>query len=336
MTFKWITFGKLMGLGINSFRQASYEQAKSMFEKAAEINENDYLVNFWLFRIYGRLGLVSEAKNHAAKCISLRPDLEKLFTPLKMILENGIASKEQWLELDIKLEQYIIEYQKTREYSIKDIFRVCTVFLIIFFLVMVFFALCRVFNIPIFEILDRSPSIKMLLDYAPLIPLIWIYYSKPKLVTNYWIKIQDLACLMTNTRFLKWMYALISLKFLAVLLTLNDNVLIGSEPYLNTGAMLMVVIIGPICEEVCFRGLLFSYIKQYSRFFAYFVSVWLFYTFHGGNASYLHIMLGIFFALAYEKFDTLMAPIVLHSAQNVVFIIALVYHYRILPLFLQS
>ena len=85
--------------------------------------------------------------------------------------------------------------------------------------------------------------------------------------------------------------------------------------------------IGPLAEEIFFRGIVYGYLRRWGVFVAVAVSTLLFVLPHwsGGNLPLTQLVGGIVFALAYEKEDNLMAPITVHCLGNLaIFGIALI------------
>lgn len=74
----------------------------------------------------------------------------------------------------------------------------------------------------------------------------------------------------------------------------------------------------PLKEEVIFRGILYRFLRKYLPVMAaVFGSALLFGIFHGNLVQMVYgTMMGIVMALLYEKYQTLIAPILFHSAAN--------------------
>lgn len=74
----------------------------------------------------------------------------------------------------------------------------------------------------------------------------------------------------------------------------------------------------PLKEEVIFRGILYGFLKKYLPVMAaVFGSALLFGFFHGNLVQMVYgTIMGIIMALLYEKYQTLIAPILFHSAAN--------------------
>lgn len=96
-----------------------------------------------------------------------------------------------------------------------------------------------------------------------------------------------------------------------------------------------IVILVPTAEEVLFRGVVYGGIRKKSRVWAYIISTALFAFLHVGGylgsgitlsliLSFIqYIPAGLFLAWAYEKADSIFAPIVIHTAINAIGIYAM-------------
>jgi len=90
----------------------------------------------------------------------------------------------------------------------------------------------------------------------------------------------------------------------------------------NKGYVLLLFciggIVGPIAEEIFFRGILYGFIRQWGVFVAILLSTSLFVLVHANTiqASFPQIIGGIVFALAYEIEKNLMVPMMIHITGN--------------------
>ena len=77
-------------------------------------------------------------------------------------------------------------------------------------------------------------------------------------------------------------------------------------------------VIGPVAEEIFFRGILYGYFRRWGVYPAIVLSTALFVIPHlnGGNLPLTQLVGGIVFALAYEKEKNLMTPITIHCLGN--------------------
>lgn len=98
---------------------------------------------------------------------------------------------------------------------------------------------------------------------------------------------------------------------------------------------LATIFLVPVAEEALYRGLMFRPLHKHNRFLAYAVSTLVFASVHVvgyiGQYSALHLFLcllqylpaGIALGFAYEKSDTICAPILMHIAVNAIGILAM-------------
>jgi membrane protease YdiL (CAAX protease family) len=77
-------------------------------------------------------------------------------------------------------------------------------------------------------------------------------------------------------------------------------------------------VIGPVAEEIFFRGIIFGFFRQWGAVFAVVFSTLVFVFTHpvGGNLPLTQLVGGIVFAVAYEKEKNLMVPITIHCLGN--------------------
>lgn len=77
-------------------------------------------------------------------------------------------------------------------------------------------------------------------------------------------------------------------------------------------------LVGPVIEELFFRGFMYSALKKYARpFLSAFITAAIFAVLHTNIVGFLPIMvLGLLLAFLYEKTGTLVAPITVHIMHN--------------------
>lgn len=87
--------------------------------------------------------------------------------------------------------------------------------------------------------------------------------------------------------------------------------------------MLYSVILIPVVEEVIFRWIVFRILRKWVHFsWAMLVSAVLFGAYHGNIVQFVYAGLcGMLLAYLYEKYDTILAPILSHMAMNAVAVI---------------
>ena len=77
-------------------------------------------------------------------------------------------------------------------------------------------------------------------------------------------------------------------------------------------------VVGPVTEEIFFRGIIYGFFRQWGVAVAVVVSTLLFVFIHpvGANLPLTQLVGGIVFAIAYEKEKSLMVPIAVHTLGN--------------------
>ncbi|MDA0814721.1 MAG: type II CAAX endopeptidase family protein [Verrucomicrobia bacterium] len=87
---------------------------------------------------------------------------------------------------------------------------------------------------------------------------------------------------------------------------------------LKFSIFLTAVVMAPIAEEILFRGLMYASVKRYTeRYFAAVFSALAFGLIHANLGSFVPlVVLGMFFALAYEITGCLAVPILMHAFFN--------------------
>lgn len=77
-------------------------------------------------------------------------------------------------------------------------------------------------------------------------------------------------------------------------------------------------LIAPVAEELCFRGVLYTYFRRWGIVFALVASTLIFVALHAVNGiPVTQIVGGIVFAIAYETSGNLMVPITIHTLGNI-------------------
>ena len=89
-------------------------------------------------------------------------------------------------------------------------------------------------------------------------------------------------------------------------------------PYHTSDIVLFFIaggIIGPIAEELFFRGIIFGYLRQFGFVSAIIISTVLFTIIHK-NPGFIQFTGGFLFALSYEKEKSILTPITIHILGN--------------------
>lgn len=90
----------------------------------------------------------------------------------------------------------------------------------------------------------------------------------------------------------------------------------------NAGTLIMqflyVIAIGPICEELLYRGVIISLLKPYGKGVAVFFSAFLFGYMHGNIPQFMSAFAGgLVFAAIAVKYDSIIPTIVMHMLNNI-------------------
>ena len=108
--------------------------------------------------------------------------------------------------------------------------------------------------------------------------------------------------------------------FQAMGISLLDRVRVAVPSHFDGILLLFLVggVIGPIAEELFFRGIVFGFIRRWGRLPAVLLSTLLFVLAHPALPAIpvIQIAGGLLFAVAYEKEGTLMAPLSIHILGN--------------------
>jgi len=80
--------------------------------------------------------------------------------------------------------------------------------------------------------------------------------------------------------------------------------------------LLLRCVIGPVAEEILFRGILYGFLRRGGIFIALFLSSLIFFLAHRQAAGLPQMVGGILFAVAYELEGKLMTPITIHVLGN--------------------
>ena len=111
------------------------------------------------------------------------------------------------------------------------------------------------------------------------------------------------------------------LMFIGLFITGQDPLMLVRSPLPEgTGQRILFFfiggIIGPVFEEIFFRGLIFGYLRRWGVPAAVLISTAVFAAFHLNTIPITQIVGGVVFAVAYHTGGSLMVPIVIHVLGN--------------------
>lgn len=334
--FKWLSFDRDIEKGSELYNKRMYVESKSYFRRAENNNSNNFIVNFWLMRVTIMTCDYINAKDYLTKCVNINSTLkEKLIDPWADLLNQTKASN--LVDLNEKTNKLLESYQRDRTFTILDL---CGVFLLYYF-VQKIYSLTLYFT----KINDRYWEGYIYISFIGLffyVPITIYYYFKPRLKPNLWKEI--IQTKEKNKQLFKQKgYLGVCLLFSVItslpfgLYFINPEFVrtsakayaatYNSYPLINYLALLTIV---PVCEELIFRGMLFKFIKKYNVLLAYFITSALFFFYHGSMKSEWNFISSLLFCWAYDKYKTLIAPIVLHLLNNLLFILYLLFNIYII------
>lgn len=172
-----------------------------------------------------------------------------------------------------------------------------------------------------------SSAIIILFLFRDFIKENWKIFKENFLENIIWIMTIGLAAV--------YLFSFVGEIFVNVLLPSNlqeasNQTLVETLVSYNVGLMAFnAVILAPIVEELLFRGLIFNTLRQKNVLLAHLISAFLFgflhvysYILAGDMTEWIklipYMMAGFAFSFAYEKRQTIIAPIMLHSLKNLI------------------
>lgn len=117
--------------------------------------------------------------------------------------------------------------------------------------------------------------------------------------------------------------AIAGIAMLAIYLTgSNPLLMIKQKLPSNSFDLILYILIGgliaPVAEEVCFRGILYTFFRRWGIIAAIIISTTIFVILHSFQGiPYTQIVGGVVFAIAYETSRNLMVPIFIHCTGNI-------------------
>jgi hypothetical protein len=120
-------------------------------------------------------------------------------------------------------------------------------------------------------------------------------------------------------------FGLCAVVFLAILYFFNidlQNIGTGPAPGSIEGLVLLFVVgglISPVAEEIFFRGIVYGFLRRWSSVLAILGSTVAFSLAHGvtSGVSFIQVVGGLVFAVAYEVEKNLLVPITIHVLGNI-------------------
>lgn len=305
--FNYIKKGRFLEQGINLYKQKNYVKALAFFHKAESIDKNDFSVNYWLARAQIMNGDYVAAKKLLNVCRKLKPKvIDLLIVPWEELIHHletdQKAVVEQQHQCDIDADRNIHECYFRNLYSFKEVISFCFINMLVDYLLGLY--------VP-----DK-------LDFVTLLPLnMWIRYC--------WIK-KQIKNLFHSSSFWLFLAGFIfisliifdGLFFCRVKLSHIEISVVNkliSEYYkeLSVFKLFYIVLLGPITGQLLYSLVWYNYLVKYNRIIGY-VGVFLLFLIYG---DWVAAFMSFFCILAYNKYNTILAPIVLSCFKGLFLII---------------
>ncbi|BBB90792.1 CPBP family intramembrane glutamic endopeptidase [Methylomusa anaerophila] len=337
MIIRWLSFGRSLAKGIGHYQRGAYTEALDALNAAVKIKESDFLVQFWLLRTSVRLGRREDARRYAANCMSWRVDLAELVSPWQQAANGETMSDDGLARLDTAADQLLAYHQwEDKPISLSRVAAMFGLWLGLLMLISVVYNVGKylIFSVPPFT---RAPIQHLL--YIELvfkilsILLYWKYFWRPNIRTSGWLTLRRHVeisfSLMRNRAFIRLCVIVVAWSIITVILMQLFGEGLAPQGYLQFPIINIItgLIIAPICEELMFRKVLFTYLRQYSRTGAYVVVTLAFYLAHGINSGLWLMVASVILCFAYEQQNTIDAAIISHILINLVIIIHIYLYY---------
>lgn len=328
---EFIKFGRAMDEGIRLYNAKHYLDSQYCFDRALELDPNDYQANFWKARVLIYQSNYEEAEKYLARGKDIGEtdeliELLDLWCHQPFDLKHGQEPSPHVLqEIDVITKDKLELYNIRRRYSMRDI-------LIYFF----YFIISSTVYVGVSQFGKKdligdwiSGSIFSLLG-------IWHYYSKVILPLNLWMSykqiLDEFKCLCKDKRYLMLVFLYGSYGFVPNIIGDNPphSVSLFVVQSFSSFPILAVFSTGllVIFEEVLFRGTLYPI---FCRFFSFLslnksissvIAALIFMFYHGPNFDPSLIALALVCTYLYDTYDTLVAPVILHLIYNFMIFLA--------------
>ena len=314
--FTLLRFGKLLEAGIALYKSKQYSRATQLTDEALAIDSRDFTANFWRARM-----AIAEKKNDLAKqhitiCKEINNKLEKpLIEPLEILMKrykiNEYISDREFEKCDNEIDEKLEHYQHYREFNISDILK-----LLKYGVIWVILSVLLLY----LNISSSREMLEFIFGSSFLVCLVAYYLRKPILPLNLWKQCTYILITCKELMKRKSFIILIASLFLAIKIMLYTAIHFGHyTKQLVPYSGIIIVMIAPIYEEVLYRGILYRFFKRYNRLLAYIVVSLLFFFMHE-DANTIHFIASIILIWVYDKYKTLIAPIIIHSFCNLLLI----------------
>lgn len=322
----FIFVGKLIGNGISLYRQQNYFQAKQAFQQAVTEDPGDFSAAFWLARAYTRLGDCSAARGLLYKCRGLNGQAAEKLIPLWESLigeleRDGGLSPGHIDQYDQAADEQLEKYYGISRFAIADV--------LIISILMLFAKAGTIHIYPLAGMLGNIVYVSLLL-----LSILAYLNRRTVLPLNLWLRYRRVAAeggkLAHKALFLTIILIMVAL---AAVVVLGNTIIAIDNPLLKARLIELAhesplrqplnfwviaflgIIWAPLAEEVTFRLVLYNYLAKYSKIFAGVAVSLLFLQWHP-TIEYRHLITSAIYIGAYERYRTIVAPMMLHAVYN--------------------
>ena len=306
--FNYIKKGRFLEQGINLYKQKNYVKALAFFHKAESIDKNDFSVNYWLARTEIMNGDYVVAKKLLNVCRKLKPKvIDLLIVPWEELIHDletdQKAVVEQQHQCNIDADKNVYKCYFRNLYSFKEV--------ISFYFLSFLVDYLSYLYVP--DHLDFTVFIQLAyLHFSTVLPLnMWIRYC--------WIKTQ-IKNLFHSSSFLLFFAGFIFISLIIVNglflcsvdlshIEISAVYKVISEYYQRSSGLqlLHIALIGPIKVQLLYGLIWYNYLAKYNRLIGY-VGVFFLLSLYGDWGA---AFVSFFCIFAYNKYNTILAPIVL-------------------------
>lgn len=328
--FKCIRLGKLLEEGISLYQQKEFTKANGVFSQALTTSPRDFAAHFWLVRTLTMLSDYVAAREVLLQCRQLKPKVtELLLEPWEGLiygLENDyILFSNQLDQYNVAADQNLQSCYFKKNYTMREL---ATVSLL---------AISAVF---IAGIAHHDESYFSVLIAAILMFIIHLCYFhfNTLLPLNLWLRCQwikeQIGRLAHNSSFIRLnviiivcvgVYVLGLMAFIGIfskskmysIETLPNNPIRQPFVWMYTS---IIHLLAPAPEELVFRLVWYNYLAKYNKYIAYIGVSFLFMLLHL-SMNPVHFLLSFVLIWSYIRYQTLLAPIILHLVYNLSYVI---------------
>jgi tetratricopeptide (TPR) repeat protein len=318
LVLKIFTFEENMKQGKSVYAAEDFAKAQNCFEVARSVYPKDFRVTFWLARTLVMQGQYASALDKLQECRSLRPDLEvKLLAEWINIATNQDASNISSINENTDAALTLLSFNK----NIRLLEVISFPFLYFFIGALVGLAIDSIFHL---TITWRNTVMSMISAFF-LAPLFYRRTMLPEsLLSGIATRLVIVKNFFHSKYFYWWVLAVsveLALMVAGVYISPSWAVHMVKNQWQGYEWFAIIVdrgIFTPLAFGIVFRGIVFYYIKSYSRFAAYTVSTLLQAILLIPSTNYIVVLSIMAYTFLYEKSGSLSVVSVLNIIEKLI------------------